>query len=276
VAVSPTYAREILTPAFGCGLETYLTGRGEAVTGILNGLDLDSFDPSCDPALAARFSSADLSGRRAAKAGLQQELGLPVEPGLPLLAMVGRIDRQKGVDIALQVLRGLAEQAWQFVLLGSGDPALEQDLRALQAELPGRVRAVLRYDAAFSRRLYAGADLFLMPSRYEPCGLAQMIAMRYGCVPVVSATGGLRDTVEAGKTGFLFEASDLLAMQSGLLAALAAYSDPDGWLRLQRNGMRKDFSWRSSARQYARLYLDLAEGSGQAGQVHPERVRRSP
>jgi starch synthase len=257
VAVSPTYGREIRTPAFGCGLEPYLVGRGTDVSGILNGLDTTSFDPKTDPTLPAHFSAASLAPRAVSKAALQQELGLPQDPGRPLLAMIGRIDRQKGVDIALEVLPRIAGEDWQFVILGCGDPALERDALRLEADFPDRVRAAVRYDSPLSRRIYAGADLFLMPSRYEPCGLAQMIAMRYGCVPLVSATGGLMDTVEAGRTGFVFEPASSVDFRATLLAALTAFRSKPSWQKLQANGMRRDFSWKRPAERYAQLYLDL-------------------
>jgi starch synthase len=257
VPVSPTYAREILTPEFGCGLELYLRGRANAVTGILNGLDVTSFDPAVDRALAKTFTVESLAGREANKEALQNQLGLPVEPHLPLLAMIGRVDPQKGVDISLAALSLIAEQPWQFVLLGTGDKALEEAARDLQAVFPDRIRAITRYDSGLSRNIYGGADMFLMPSRYEPCGLAQMIAMRYGCVPVVRTTGGLKDTVQEGKTGFLFEKAMPESLAEALARAMGVYANPDKWRRFQRNGMKEDFSWSKSARQYAILYRSL-------------------
>jgi starch synthase len=257
VPVSPTYAREILTPEFGCGLETYLRTRTEDITGILNGLDQSSFDPASDQALAAQFNPDSLEKRQANKTALQKHLDLPIEPRLPLLAMVGRIDQQKGVDIALNALSRLTDAPWQFILLGSGDPALEMVARNLQTVFPDRVRVVLRYDAPLGRMIYGGADLFLMPSRYEPCGLAQMIAMRYGCVPVVRATGGLKDTVREGKTGFLFQEASAEAMRDAIRRAMSVYASPEKWQRYQRNGMLEDFSWPRSARQYAIIYRSL-------------------
>jgi starch synthase len=263
VAVSPAYAAEILTPEFGCGLDPYLRSRSGTVTGILNGLDLAAWDPSSDPALAARFTTGDLAARAANKAALQARLGLPRQPAVPLLAMIGRLDPQKGADLALQALRDLGPaRPWQFVLLGTGSPTLEDQARSLQAELPERARAEIRFDAALGRLLYSGADMLLMPSRYEPCGLAQMIAMRYGCVPVVRATGGLRDTVEEGRTGFLFPDPSPASLREALDRALEAFADRRAWERLQRNGMTVDFSWERSARQYARLYRSSASGAG--------------
>ncbi len=257
VPVSPTYAREILTAEFGCELQGFLRKRADSITGILNGLDVASWDPETDSSLAGTFSVDDLSGRAANKAGLQKELGLPVDARTPLLAMVGRVDPQKGVDISLAALPMLSSQPWQFVLLGSGDAALEAAASSLQDIFPERIRAVIRYDDALSRKIYGGADLLLMPSRYEPCGLAQMIAMRYGCVPVVRTTGGLKDTVNEGKTGFLFEKSTPAALAEAISRALTVYASPAKWQRYQRNGMKEDFSWQRSARRYAVLYQSL-------------------
>ena len=257
VAVSPTYAKEILTPDFGCGLEAFLDSRSASITGILNGLDLMAWDPETDTCLSENFSVANLSGRAANKAALQSQLGLREELHVPILAMIGRIDQQKGVDILPDVLRQMTDLPWQFILLGSGDPILENTMRALQLEFPERIRSVIRFDAQLSRLIYGGVDMLLMPSRYEPCGLAQMIAMRYGCVPVVHATGGLKDTVEEDKTGFLFQTTQAAAMVETLRRAFAGYASPEKWERYQRNGMKKDFSWSRSAAQYAELYRSL-------------------
>jgi starch synthase len=257
VPVSPGYAREILTPDFGCGLDGFLRDRANSITGILNGLDMAAWDPETDKSLAATFSVADLSGRASNKSALQKQLGLQEGARIPILAMIGRIDPQKGVDIAIDTLRQMPERAWQFVILGSSDPALENAARVLEAEYPDRVRAAIRYDAQLSRLIYGGADMFLMPSRYEPCGLAQMIAMRYGCVPVVHATGGLRDTVQEGKTGFLFPTADSRSMLETLRRALNTYVNPGQWEHFQRSGMQEDFSWPRSATKYAILYRSL-------------------
>lgn len=257
VPVSPTYAREILTPEFGCGLEAYLRTRLDDITGILNGLDQASFDPAIDKSLPAPFSLDTLEKRAANKESLQKTLGLPVERKIPVIGMVGRVDQQKGVDIAISALSRLGDQPWQFVLLGSGDPAIEANIRNLQAIFPDRVHAILRYDAPLGRLIYGGADLFLMPSRYEPCGLAQMIAMRYGCVPVVRATGGLKDTVQEGKTGFLFQETLPESLLEALRRALQVYSHRERWQRFQRSGMAEDFGWERSARQYAMIYRSL-------------------
>jgi starch synthase len=257
IPVSPTYAREILTPDFGCGLESFLRDRSQSVTGILNGIDLASWDPATDKDIPMHFAIETLSRRVVNKSALQREVGLPEDARVPLLAMVGRIDRQKGIDLAFEALRQVSGRPWQFVLLGSGDPVLENIASALEKEFPNRVRAVIRYDAALSRLIYAGADMLLMPSRYEPCGLAQMIAMRYGCVPVVRATGGLKDTVEEGRTGFLFEKDSSENLSEAIQRAFGVFINPDRWQRYQRNAMGEDFSWSKSARQYALLYRAL-------------------
>jgi starch synthase len=260
VPVSPGYAREILTPDFGCGLDVFLRSRSDSITGILNGLDLAAWDPETDHGLVANFSKENLSSRAANKTALQKKLGLQEASRIPILAMIGRIDPQKGVDITLEALRQSTELAWQFVILGSSDPAIENAARALQADYPERVRAVIGYDAPLSRLIYGGADMFLMPSRYEPCGLAQMIAMRYGCVPVVHATGGLKDTVQEGRTGFLFPLAETGSMLEALRRALSVYANPEQWEFYQRSAMQADFSWPRSAARYADLYRELTLG----------------
>ena len=257
VPVSPTYASEILTPAFGCGLETFLQSRAGAITGILNGLDTATWDPAKDEALAANFTAEELSARATNKAALQKQLGLEPDPCIPLLASIGRMDHQKGLDITLTALPQLGDRPWQFVLLGTGDPALEDQARQLQAKHPDRVRAAVRFDAPLGHLIYAGADLFLMPSRYEPCGLAQMIAMRYGCLPLGRATGGLKDTIREGETGFLFQEPNAASMLEALERALSTYAHQKEWKKLQRSAMGKDFSWPRSARQYAMIYHSL-------------------
>jgi len=259
VPVSPTYGREILTPEFGCGLESFLQTRSKTITGILNGLDNKLWNPATDQSLVSHFNADQLLPRIANRAALRMDLGLVDKP-VPLLAMIGRIEWQKGVDISIEALRQMEDLDWQFVILGTGDPVLEAEARSLQAYYPDRVRTVLRYDAELSRRIYAGADMFLMPSRYEPCGLAQMIAMRYGCVPVVHATGGLKDTVQEDKTGFLFPEANPASMLEALRRAFGIHGDQGKWLQLQRNGMEEDFSWARPARQYAMLYRSLPFG----------------
>lgn len=260
--VSPTYAQEILTPEYGERLDGLLRYRQDAVHGIVNGLDDELWDPARDTQLAAPFDASDLDARRANKRALQARLGLP-QADVPLVAMVTRLDTQKGLDLTGHVvhllLNGTAGDA-QFVVLGSGAARYEGMFRDLQAYHRQKMAAVLRYDAALAPLVYAGSDIFLMPSRFEPCGLGQLIAMRYGSVPVVRATGGLADTVEEGATGFTFGPYTVDAFWRALARALDRYHrDPDGWRSIQRAGMSRDFSWTASAKGYERLF-ELAAG----------------
>ncbi|MFZ5920790.1 MAG: glycogen synthase [Chloroflexota bacterium] len=260
VAVSPTYAREILTPAAGCGLETFLSGRALQVFGILNGIDTRRFDPQTDPALEKNYSAQTIKARQSNKAGLQRQLKLPESPGTPVLAVVSRLDPQKGMDLVFDALRYLNGLDWQAVLLGTGDAELETQARMLQKDFPDRVRAEVRFDARLANRIYAGSDMLMMPSRYEPCGLSQMIAMRYGSVPVARATGGLVDTIREGETGFVFAEPSAESLSLALRRAVSVYADQPSWQALQINGMARDFSWKASARQYAEVYQSLMKG----------------
>ena len=257
VAVSPSYAEEIQTAEYGCGLETFLQARHERVTGIVNGIDTVSWDPVNDDALVKTFAMDQLGDRAENKKFLQNQFGLEVSGSIPLLAMVTRMDQQKGVDIALDALRIISKLGWQALLLGSGNPEIESTARRLESDFPNRVCAVIRYDGKLSRQIYGGADMLLMPSRYEPCGLAQMIAMRYGAVPVARATGGLRDTIAEGETGFLFTDASPAVMAGALRRALKIYKKPEIWQKIQRAGMTRNFSWQVSARQYSDLYYSL-------------------
>lgn len=257
VAVSPSYAEEIQTAEYGCGLETFLQSRHETVTGIVNGIDTISWDPASDDALAETFSLNKISHRSENKKFLQTKFGFEVNENVPLLAMVTRMDQQKGVDIALEALRLISKLNWQAILLGSGNPDIESTARRLENDFPNRVCAVIRYDGKLSRQIYGGADMLLMPSRYEPCGLAQMIAMRYGSVPVARATGGLRDTIAESVTGFLFTDASPSVMAGALRRAINTYKKPLLWQKIQQAGMKNDFTWQASARQYLELYLAL-------------------
>ena len=259
VAVSPTYADEILHEEFGCGLMDFFRNRTEALSGILNGLDIASFDPKTDSVIAARFSADDLSTRKANKADLQEKLGLPVLPDVPLLGMVSRMDEAKGIDIALKGLKMLGKQTWQMVILGAGNPKIEEQAKKLQEAMPDRVRVETRYDAKLARQIYAGSDVFLMPSRYEPCGISQMIAMRYGSVPLVRAVGGLHDTVTDSETGFVFVDKKIKSFNDTVKRVLALYPDRSRWENLQRAGMAQDFAWETSARKYLALYRKLMD-----------------
>lgn len=257
VAVSPTYANEILTEDFGCGLQDFFRNRTDSLYGILNGIDLVAFDPQTDPTLAANFNPRTLSDRTRNKAALQERVGLPVNPDVPLLGMVSRMDQAKGIDIALKGLKMMAKRDWQLVLLGAGDLNLEETAKKLQEELPQRVAVETRYDAKLARQIYGGSDIFLMPSRYEPCGISQMIAMRYGSVPLVRAVGGLHDTVTDGETGFVFIDSKVKSFNEALRSALKLYPYHSRWMNLQLAGMVQDFSWIHSAKKYLDVYKKL-------------------
>ncbi len=254
VAVSPTYAREILTPEFGSGLEDYLHARKESINGILNGIDADSFNPATDAAIGSNFDVQTLEKRALNKTALQIRLSLPVNPDVPLLGVVSRMDPQKGMDLIPAALRKLKDLEWQAVILGTGIPKVEESIRALQAEFPERVRVEFKYDSGLARQIYAGADIFLMPSRYEPCGLSQMIAMRYGCVPIVSAVGGLKDTIFQDETGFILGKPTAAHLASAIKKAFVAFQDRERWETIQKAGMSQDFSWTASAKQYFQLY----------------------
>lgn len=255
--VSPTYASEIATPESGFGLDPIVAARRSRLTGILNGIDPAVWNPATDRALVARYSADSLDRRRRNKQSLQAELGLD-EQEAPLLAFVGRLEHQKGVDLLLQALATMTDLPWEAVVLGTGHPDLEAMAASFEQGHSGRLRYRPVFDPHLARRIYGSADLVVVPSRYEPCGLVQMIAMRYGAVPVVRATGGLRDTVRdhaAGSgTGFVFADTSSEALAAALRRGLAAYNDRRAWRSLQRRAMRQDFSWERPARQYAAVY----------------------
>lgn len=256
--VSPTYAREILTPMGGSGLDRLLRSRQGDLHGILNGLDVALWNPAADGRLAASFTSDALDRRRANKAALQEQVGLSPRGDVPLVAMVSRLDEQKGLDITGHVLHlllnGHAGEA-QFVVLGSGAPGYEAMFQHLASYHREKMAALTRYDDGLARLIYGGSDIFVMPSQYEPCGLGQMIAMRYGSVPVVRATGGLSDTVHDTVNGFTFLELSSDAFWHALRRAIDVFrQDPIAWQAMQRDGMERDFSWPASARGYHQLY----------------------
>lgn len=271
VAVSPTYAEEILHEEFGCGLQDFFRNRTDSLYGILNGLDIASFDPQTDSIISRNFNADDLSARRQNKSALQEKLGLPVLQDVPLLGIVSRMDQAKGIDVALKGLRMLAKQNWQLVILGAGDPKLESIAKKLQERLPDRVRVETRYDAKLARQIYAGSDIFLMPSRYEPCGISQMLAMRYGSVPLVRAVGGLHDTVTDSETGFVFIDNKVKSFNATLRRALKLYPYHSRWMNMQKAGMEQNFSWVKSAQKYLDLYKKLIEGTSAPaeGETYP-------
>jgi starch synthase len=263
VAVSPAYAKEILTHEYGAGLEDFLKSRSRDISGILNGIDTGQWDPAKDKTLTANFTAGRLDDRMANKTALLKEFKLNPDPQIPLLTMVTRIDPQKGVDLVPVTLRLLAHEKWQAIILGNGVPELEAAILELENEMPDRVRAAIRFDSLLSHRLYAGADAIMIPSRYEPCGLTQMFGMRYGCVPIARATGGLRDTIHdhnaENKNGFLFTRSTSKEFSAALRRAFTIFEKKDIWQELQHNGMAQDFSWEGSAHQYLKLYSSLKE-----------------
>ena len=273
--VSPTYAVEIATEAFGCGLEGVLRDRGAAVSGILNGVDGAVWSPDTDSSLAAPFSARDLAGKRVCKKALQRELGLAENDGAPLFGVVSRLTSQKGLDLVLGALPGLLARGGQLALQGTGEPALEAAFAAAARSHPGRVAVRLGYDEAGAHRLIAGADAMLVPSRFEPCGLTQLYALRYGTLPVVRRVGGLGDTVVdatlAAGTGFVFDAATADALDAALARVVAAFAKPALWHALQQRAMAQDFSWDGAARQYVRLYAGLVP-SASVDVVHAEPV----
>jgi starch synthase len=239
-----------------------LYDRKNDVTGIINGLDTKRWNPATDQALLAQYSWEDLSRRQINKQSLLAEFSLNPAPDIPLIILVSRMDPQKGVDLVSPALNSISDLPWQAILLGTGDPFLEESIHHLQDDFPDRIRAVLRFDTNLSRRLYSGADLLIMPSRYEPCGLSQMIAMHYGCIPVARSTGGLKDTIcddpeQRKTTGFLFNEPTHIGLANALRRALDIYTRPIIWRDIQHRGMVQDFSWHQSALAYANLYLDL-------------------
>jgi starch synthase len=256
--VSPTYAREIQTADFGSGLDGLLRKRRDVLTGILNGIDTAIWDPASDARIAQPYDERSLEAKAVNKAALQVRMGLAVDDDIPLIGLVGRFTHQKGIDLVAAAGDELAAMPAQLALLGKGDLAMEAALAGLARRHPGRIALHIGFSEDLAHLIEAGADVFLMPSRFEPCGLNQMYSQRYGTPPVARATGGLIDTVQDGVTGFLFEREDVDALVAGVRRALAAYRDPARWRRIQRAAMARDFSWAAAARRYADLYRRLA------------------
>ena len=276
--VSPNYAREIATHEFGCGLDGVIRGRGDAVAGILNGIDLALWNPATDAAIAKRYDTEQLQGKRDCRLALQTELGLDIDDQALLLTVVSRLTAQKGLDLVLSALPELLAAGVQFAVQGTGEPVLEAAFRMAQLAHPGRVQVHIGYDEARAHRLVAGADVIAVPSRFEPCGLTQMYGLRYGTLPVVRRVGGLADTVvdaseaaiAAGQaTGFTFDAATPAAFARAVQRALAARREPGLWRRLMAHAMQQPLSWAGPALDYLALYqsaLDFPQrpGSGEA------------
>lgn len=257
--VSRTYSREIQTAEYGLGLEGVLVKRAADLYGIVNGIDSAEWDPARDRSIPKMYTASRITGKAVCKKKLLESLGLP-DAGAPLIGMVTRLADQKGLDITVKALPEIMSLGAQLVILGTGELQYQQALTDATARYSGQMRALLQYNDGLAKAIYAGCDLFLMPSRYEPCGLGQMIAQRYGAVPVVRKTGGLTDTVEeynpaSGRgTGFLFEEYSSRALVDCLRRALQVYDGLRHWARLAQNGMRRDFSWERSAKEYVKVY----------------------
>ena len=267
--VSPTYAREIQTPALGFGLDGLLRHRTERLVGILNGIDDREWDPACDPRITRNYDIGRIGDKRDNKRALQIENGLVPDPKAPLIGMVSRLVRQKGIDLALDAVPYLMQEQAQIIFLGSGEQGYENALTALAARYPGRMAVRLGYDETAAHRIESGADMFLMPSRFEPCGLNQMYSQRYGTPPVVHRTGGLADTVtdttsrtlaDGSATGFMFDEATPAASLAAVRRALDYYHSPRQWSQVKKNAMARDFSWEASARQYQTLYQSILAG----------------
>jgi starch synthase len=264
--VSPGYRNEILTPEFGFGLEGVLQEKQEHLFGILNGVDYRVWNPAVDRLISANYSPSDLSGKAACKADLQKTAGLPVRPDVPVITMVSRLSSQKGIDILQGSIPWLMEQDVQLVLLGAGDAHYQDAFKEIRIQYAERTGLFLKYDYVLAHKIFAGGDIHLVPSRYEPCGISQLYALKYGSVPVVRATGGLTDTVdefdpeqESG-TGFKFVEPDSLAFRDAMAKALKLFREaPDSWNELRVRGMNMDFSWKRSATEYVRLYEKATE-----------------
>jgi starch synthase len=261
--VSPTYAKEIQTPEQGVGMDGVLRARHGALHGILNGADYEIWDPAKDVHLAQSYSTESLAGKQLCKAALQRELGLPLRPDVPLCGSISRLTDQKGFDLVLEVLPSLLEGDMQYVVLGTGDPSFERGLKELAIRHPKKLAVRIGYDEALAHRIEGGADLYIMPSRFEPCGLNQLYSLRYGTPPLVRATGGLDDTIvdfdarSGSGTGFKFLPYEAGALAESWRRALTAWRNGDSFAALQRRCMTQDFSWSRSARHYSRLYSSL-------------------
>jgi len=274
VAVSPSYAREILTPEYGSGLHGLLQSRAEALDGILNGLDVRLWDPARDSRLVARFDASRIDRRARNTAALCVSFGLDGHGDRPLAGIVSRLDRQKGLDYALPALEGWLAAGGQLVVLAAGDLELQRAYVELGERHPGHVGVRIGYDPELAARIYGGAHLLVMPSRYEPCGLSQMIAMRYGCLPLVRSAGGLKDTVGdaewPGGTGFVFNAATPEALAQTLARALSLFAQPRRWRALQLRAMKKEFGWANSARRYKQVYRHAVRARARSARMTQE------
>jgi starch synthase len=264
--VSPTYALEIQSPAFGYGLEGLLAHRSNNLVGIINGIDMDEWNPETDSHIHQRYSVDSLSEKRHNKAELQRRVNLPVNDSVPLFGLISRLVEQKGIDMIIECLPDMVELPMQLVLLGNGDKVYEQRLQNLARLYPDKIVIIIDYNESLAHLIEAGADVFLMPSRFEPCGLNQMYSQRYGTIPIVRKTGGLADTVvdtlpeslaNHSATGIVFKEAHAGALLEAIKRTLLLYSNHAAWQQMQTNAMHKDFSWHRSAEQYLALYNSI-------------------
>ena len=267
--VSPSYASEIQRAPLGMGLEGVVARRHDVLSGILNGIDVEAWDPASDPYIERYYDASRLAAKQDNKRALQSRMGLREEPQIPLFGVVGRLTEQKGLDVLAQVAGDLIKLPAQLALLGAGDPALQREFQELAQHHPGRLAVQIGFDEGLSHQIEAGADVFVMPSRFEPCGLNQMYSQRYGTPPLVHGTGGLLDSVvdctaatlkDRTASGFVFTPLDAPTLLANCRRAASAYADPRLWRQLQKNGMQRDFSWQARAQQYLALYRALAVG----------------
>ena len=269
--VSPTYAKEICTSEFGCGLEGLIAHRKDNLTGIVNGVDYAVWNPGRDLNIPVQFTQRSLFHKTENKSALQERFELPVDKDIPLFAVISRLVEQKGIDLILELVPELVKKGAQLVILGSGDSQLEVDILQAEKKYPQQLGVVIGYDEALAHHIEAGADFFLMPSRFEPCGLNQIYSQRYGTVPIVRHTGGLADTVtdttpetldDKTATGFVFSEATATALWGAIERALEHYQDADSWQQIMITGMKQDFSWKRSAEQYLALYEQLLAPAG--------------
>lgn len=261
--VSPSYAEEILTPEYGCELEGFLGHHTGKLSGIVNGLDIEDWDPATDKALIANYKAGRTAGKKACKVAIQEEFGVEVSAETPLMVLISRLADQKGIDLLLANAQQWLDRGYQLGILGSGDPHSEHLLHQLADANPRRMFFYRGFNEQLARRIYAGGDIFLMPSRFEPCGLGQLMAMRYGTVPVVRATGGLKDTVidhqqsRSTATGVHFSDATPQAFDEAVEYAINLYRNTSIWSRVRSNALKRDSSWQASAQAYSELYADL-------------------
>jgi starch synthase len=264
--VSPTYALEIQTPEFGYGLEGLLSHRQDILSGIINGIDMEVWNPKTDPNLPQNYDASSLDKKQTNKTELQKQLGLPVNAETPIFGVVSRLVQQKSVDLLIEIIPEIIPMPIQLILLGSGDSNLERELNSFSRLYPDKISVTIGYDEKLAHLIEAGADVFLMPSRFEPCGLNQMYSQRYGTIPIVRYTGGLADTVidalpeslaDNTASGIVFNEATAGSLQEAIKRCLILFNDKKTWQKMQKSGMKKDFSWKNSAKQYLDLYESM-------------------